>query len=271
MTVPGCLVAPALGFRDHSLLAAIQAAGLTANLKLCVDAGDQNSYASGQKWLDRSGGGYDFFLGADGSAAADDPVLTGSPGTPLAYWATDGVTHHRYDTTNETWMEALHKDNAAFTVFCVYRHAGAGSQATVFGTCASAGTNTGVTLEVNTGRQINFNVSNAGSVVLNKDSGGGDVNSNAINMIALSINEATGAGGGFTWANGDIINGPWDSTYTSPAAGNATYTMELGAGGNASNVSGGSVRFYCTAIWSAALTEANLDALRLLLLPRFFG
>ena len=37
--------------------------GLTNGLKLCLDAGDANSYTSGEPWLDTSGNGYDFNRG----------------------------------------------------------------------------------------------------------------------------------------------------------------------------------------------------------------
>ena len=77
---------------------------LTTNLKLCLDAGDINSYSgSGQKWLDRSGLGHDFFLGVDGSANTDDPTFNGSPGNASSneYFSVDGGDFFRYDSTGE--------------------------------------------------------------------------------------------------------------------------------------------------------------------------
>src|SRR5688572_18803052 len=93
-----------------SLFQAITQAGLTSNLQLCVDSGDALSYpGSGQKFLDRSGNGYDFFLGVDGTVESTDPTFTGEVGTGKAYWALDGTAFFTYDTTNETWMQNIHK------------------------------------------------------------------------------------------------------------------------------------------------------------------
>lgn len=107
-------------FPPGTMLAAIQRLGLTSGLKLCLDAGDIDSYSgSGQKWLDTSGNGYDFFRGTDGTSQSSDPTFNGTAGaqTSSEYWSFDGGDYFAYDSANETWMNNLHKNNAIFSGF----------------------------------------------------------------------------------------------------------------------------------------------------------
>ena len=102
----------------------IVGAGFGTNLKLVLDAGAAASYTSGQKWLDLAGGGYDFFLGSSASASSDDPTHNGTPGalSSSEYFSLDGGDFFQYDTTNESWMDNFHKDNASWTIcMWVYR------------------------------------------------------------------------------------------------------------------------------------------------------
>ena len=104
-----------------TLLEIITEASLTTNLKLCLDAGDMASWpGSGTKWLDRSSGGYDFFLGTNGSTAA--PTFNGTPGDKTAseYWTGNGC-YFNYDSTNEAWMQAMAKDGATFSYLVIAR------------------------------------------------------------------------------------------------------------------------------------------------------
>lgn len=101
-------------------LCAVQLCGMTANLKLCLDAGDDASLpAAATKWLDTSGNGYDFFLGTTAGADATDPAINGTAGarTSSEYLSSDGGDYLSYDTTIETWMQAAGK--ASNVVTCV--------------------------------------------------------------------------------------------------------------------------------------------------------
>lgn len=81
--------------------------GLTTNLKLTLDAGDNSSYSgSGQKWLDVSSNGYDFFRGED-ATTSNDPVFATNGG--IENFNLNGNEWFAYDSANETWMENLHK------------------------------------------------------------------------------------------------------------------------------------------------------------------
>lgn len=240
-----------------TLSAAITAAGETANLQLCLDAGDSSSYTSGQSWLDRSGNGYDFFLGATVGSEASDPTFTGSAGYLGSYWACDGGDFFKYDSANETWMQNLHKNNAAYTILAIFY----GPNGYICGTNGGAG-NTGIFVAHQTNK-LNFRVENAGSIVLSVTHDTA-LSSGYPHFVALSLNEATGAGGGFMWADGNYLqvsaSDTFNSTYTSPAAGNATYTMELASLGNASSTANGS-RLMGFAVWSRALSKASLDTI----------
>lgn len=242
---------------------AIVAAGLTTNLQVCLDVGDPLSWpGSGLKWLDRSGNGYDFFLGTDGTTAA--PTFVGSAGLRNSYWSFDGTTYFTYDTTNEAWMQTLHKNNAVFSCVTIgYKSTGGPTQ---FG---DHGNTTGI--DFNSSRAIQ--VENATVDVLSL--AGDTVTSNATwNFAGISLTEATGAGGGFLYLNGGYnqvsASNTFDSTYASPAAGNASFTMQIGAKGNAVGISASGGRMSCIAIWSGtAITKANMDTLWVSMRGRF--
>lgn len=237
------------------MIQAITTAGLTSNLQLCLDAGDPLSYTSGQSWLDRSGNGYDFFLGADGSGTATDPTFV-SAGR-LSYWTFDGGDYFTYDTTNETWMQNLHKNNAVFSYLCMFYKPGAVS-AYAFGD-TGAGSVTGALVNVSSS---GLEVVNAGVGVIGKSGTSAGV---GWHFSAGSITEATGAGGGFFYRDGsyDQSGGSdtFDSTYTLPSSGSASHTFQIAASGNGSSPFGVDTRMSCIAIWSSALSKGNMDAL----------
>ncbi len=249
-----------------TLIEAITTAGLTANLQLALDAGDSNSYSgSGQKWLDTSGNGYDFFLGDDGDADTDDPTFNGSSGglSDAEYWSSDGGDFFRYDSANETWMNNTHKNNAAFTIF-IAAYLTTGST-TFFGTNNGG---SGVGLQWNqSGTDKNRLVVANGSGT-SMDSGFADdiTPLNTWVMQAVVVDEAAGAGGGFLWRDGAFnqisSSDTFNATYTSPSAAAAQHTMAIAANGIGTNgfLQSGS-RLAMFAAFDSALTKTNLDDL----------
>jgi hypothetical protein len=128
------------GQPGDNMIDVLTSLSLTTNLKLCLDAGDSSSYSSGQSWLDRSGNGYDFYLGADGSATGTDPTFNGAAGGQSAaeYFSFDGGDYFTYDTSNESWMNALHQSSPAWTwLGWVYIPSGSATVG-LFGTASSA-------------------------------------------------------------------------------------------------------------------------------------
>lgn len=263
------------GPQAHAMNEVLLRLGLTANLKLCLDAGDYLSYTSGQSWLDRSGNGYDFFLGASdhpgtGTAA---PVFTGPAGSPSAYWLFNS-SYFTYDSANETWMENLHKDNAIFSaVFFFYRK---GTTNKLFGMNGTGIPANGIGSELGLlDGIVRFKVGDgSGSFALDVTSDSGDVDITAWNMIGISIDEATGSGGGFIYVNGAYSQvgsaDTFDASYTSPSASNATDTMQIGARGNGINPASDGSRMGAVAIFEgAALTKAQFDLIWAAMRGRF--
>ncbi len=245
-----------------SLFQILTDASLTTNLKVCLDAGDSASYSSGQSWLDRSGGGYDFFLGADGSATATDPTFNGSAGGRSAseYFSYDGGDYNRYDTTNEAWMQTLHKDAAVFSLVIMVYGTVAGRIWGTTGNALGAGVELGV-LSAAAPRLVGYNAS---GVTIDKTAttipGAG-----VWNMIGLSVNE-NGGNVSFHYLNGAYnqvsASNTFDASYASPATGNANFTMEIGACGNGQTPVASGTRIATVAIWQGtALSKANFDTI----------
>ena len=249
------LVHPGSTFSRH-----IQNAGLSSSLVLCLDAGDEKSYpGSGQSFLDTSGNGSDFFLGADGSATATDPTFNGLRGrrSSAEYFSFDGGDYFTYDAANTAFMNSIHKNNATFTFLTWVYFGGFGTLQAICGTSAQA-TAIGASLYVSTTPNLNFVVSSGdGTFELNQS--GLTPTSGAWQMVGVSVNEATGAGGGLFFRNGTTAS--FTSTYTSPSASDAPSTFQIGAvqNGIVPLVSGS--RMACFAAFDTALNEAQMDAI----------
>jgi hypothetical protein len=236
--------------------------GLTNGLKLCLDAGDAASYTSGQKWLDRSGGGYDFFRGVDGTATTDDPTFNGSAGglSTGEYFAFDGGDWFTYDTTNETWMQNLHKDNSKFTILAWIWCNGFATGAGIFGGTEGNIGSVGVDLAVSTSAVLQTRVRNGTGANALSDNTVATVPSGAWTFVGASVDEAVGANGGFSVING--TQALFNSTFSSPSSSNATVTYQIGARGNNNfpMPSGNRIAFF--AVWEGvALTSAQVQSI----------
>jgi hypothetical protein len=100
----------------------LAAAGLQSNASFCLDAGDAASYAgTGQTWLDRSAGGFDFWLGPTNGTESADPAFTGAAGdlTLNSYFSFDGGDWFDYDSGAEAFMRSWHAAGAAFTLMAL--------------------------------------------------------------------------------------------------------------------------------------------------------
>ena len=231
---------------------------LTTNLKLCLDAGDSASYSSGQSWLDRSGGGFDFFRGATSGAEASDPTFNGSAGglSSSEYWSFDGGDYFLYDSAQETWMDALHKDNAIWS-WCAWAYFGSVATAqAVIGDAQGVGNGVGVSVYVNSTASYKLRVHNTGQAI-DLTFATTTVSAGAWHFLAGSLNEATGANGANLFLDG--TNEQFTSTYTSPAAGTATGALRLGGTGNNTSLLQSGSRLAEVAMWQGtALTPTDL-------------
>jgi hypothetical protein len=217
---------------------------------------------SGQSWLDMSGNGYDFFRGTTSGAQASDPTFNGTAGnlTGSEYWGFDGGDVFTYDTTHETWMQNLHKNNAKLTLACwVY-------SPTLAGGIALAGNNSAETLEVGFNFNVRstsvlrFGVTSGSGAALNMDSTA-TMSDTAWTFLAASLDEATSNSGimqvGATQETGKAC------AYTSPSASNASFTTQLACLGDSGAVGlvNGSRMSMFTAWEGVALTAAQLQAI----------
>lgn len=252
--------------------------GLTSNLEICLDAGSAASYASGQKWLDLTANGVDLFRGADGSSSTDDPTFNGTAGglSSSEYWSFDGADFFRYDTSNETWMNNIHKNNAKYSFLMAIYPQNAGLDGLI-GTNGGGGTDNGFYFAFTSGK-LTFRV--------NKDPSGAALQSPATDdvtstgdwhIIGLSVDEAVGSGGAFFYEDGAYKqtgtgNDTFTSTYDTPDTADAGFTMEIGAlgpGAGQEPLANGT-RLACFAIWEGTvLTKADFDAIYAALAPRF--
>jgi hypothetical protein len=259
---------PSLGFYND-----IDQTGLLTSLELVLDAGAATSYTSGQKWLDISGNGYDFFLGSEGASAStgDEPTFTGSAGglSDGEYFLVDGGDFFSYDTgTLESWMTDMYKDNADWTVLMwTYGPAGGDSDGW-FGVGFDAGG--GGTPAVNyqnlgagtTKQQLTIWRDSEPSALA--VSGATSMALNAWHMHGISFDEATGAGGAFFFLDGAYnqvsSSDTWNATISSAATNDGAEFHILD-----SNLVGQKwpnlTRIAGFMAWSTALSFANIDAL----------
>lgn len=251
-----------------TLMSALTTASLTTNLKLCLDAGDASSYdpaVQTDKWLDVAGSGYDFYRGIGTGSEVQDPTFTGVASSLQSYWAFDGADYFTYDTTNEAWMETLHKNAAVFSVVMFFYSPG-----TSFSFSTDTGTGTGI--YVTSSSNIAVDVSNAGSSSFSKTSDAA-VGASNWHMIGVSISENAGAAGGFFYKDGAYAQSgssdTWNPNYTSPSAGSSSQPMRLGFGALADKNDSGT-RLSSLAVWQGtALTKANMDTIWAAMRGRF--
>lgn len=263
MTVTMGMVAASRAKKSASLYSAISSLGLTTNLKLCLDAGDANSYnpsVQTAKWLDVSGNGNDFFRGSSTAGDAAEPTFNGTAGglSGEEYFSFDGGDYFVHDAANAAWMENIHKDNAIFTIFSVGYIVSTSTSFVISATRSGSGAGfTASFVRGSTGRPLLF-VANAGNgVVLLQDSSLTHSLS-SWSAVGISVNEGS-ASGVFT------LNGSsqaFTSTYASPSTGNAAGTLTLGAEAGLTLLAPSGSRMSCLAMWEGtALTATNLTSL----------
>jgi hypothetical protein len=227
MTFPFPAFAP-VDLTRLEMRAVVNGLGLNSNLKLCLDAGDALSYGgSGQVWGDRSGGGYDFYLGTGSSADSSDPTFNGSAGGKSAgeYFSFDGADLFTYEVSNASWMDDLHKDNAKYA-FCswVYVKSSTGTQG-LWGTMANDTSKNGVQTLINASNQLVHMVYSNGADLLQASVAAAV--SDQWNFLAVSCDEAAGANGLTMQVNG--VQELYTSTYAAPTTNAASGRFTVGA------------------------------------------
>ncbi len=247
-----------IGRSPYSALAAIQSLGLTTNLQLCLDAGDNASAPSGAtSWLDISGNGYDFFRGTTAAGQATDPTFNGTPGgvSSSEYWSFDGGDYFTYDTTNETWMQNVHKNNATATFAWWIYAPTPGVVYVITGTDNLAGIGGDI------GFHVNYRANGALRFSVNDESHPGNsfdstatISTGVWTFGAVSIDEASASGIHQIGATQETFT----ATYSFPSVNAATYTMQIGAAGNAASPLPSGSRMAMICAWSRALSATEL-------------
>jgi hypothetical protein len=255
-----------------SVISILQRLGLTTNLRLALDAGDKASYdpsVQTAKWLDLSGGGYDFYRGTSAAGDAAEPTFNGTAGklSSAEYWSVDGGDYFTYDSANETWMQ-VHKNNSNWTFVALFYRVSTTALA-LFGTGGS-GNGPGIILLVLSNGIITVQHKN-GLTTQNLNSTI-TVPLNVWNMIGVSLAEPAGVGGSFFFLNNSIET--FNGTYSSPSASNAAFTMQVLAEGNnvAPPASGSRCAIVC--MWDRALSQSEMTAFFIILYfpyPTWYG
>jgi hypothetical protein len=238
---------------------------LTGDCEVCLDAGDSTSYpGSGTKWLDISGNGHDFFLGAAASVDGDEPTFNGVSGglSSSEYFTYDGSNDmFQYDTTVPAFAQSWHKNNADFTIIFWHYFDSANAGQIICTFTGSGHTNTGMTIQAGGYQSHQFVCANGTSspplnfIADTPPLGGAYA---GWRMTGLSLDEAAGAGGSF-WVENDqyhqySASDTFDGTYTAPDAGACDGELMLGIPDSGRKTAG--VMFF-----SSSLTKAEMDSI----------
>ncbi|MGE8942706.1 hypothetical protein ACO2I3_12395 [Leptospira interrogans] len=253
------------GIDPNSFIGILTNLGLTSGLKICLDAGDINSYNPGinsQVLYDTSGNDHHFYLGQNESISnppfGNDPVYYGTPGGLSAgeYFAREGISGPmlRLAQSNPAWLNTFHKNGAVFTIVSWWWK-GSGGALAAFGNSGAAGTGTGFSAGTSGGTH-RFRVLNNSVEAL--EHVGHSQTAGRWMMESIAINENGGAGACSVGLNKSHTT--FNGNYTSPATGDASYTFEIGARGNAANPIDTNSRFALFAVWDGVkLTTSQLD------------
>lgn len=257
------LILPRRNRPRDDMLTTLRRLGLTEGLKLCLDAGDSNSWpGSGGKWLDRSGGGYDFFLGTDATAQTTDPTFNGAVGKRSSgeYFSFDGGDYFSYDTTNESWMKALHKAGAVSFVALVYL--GSDALCDIVATSAAGASYRGCTLYYSaTNNKFQFTTYDTTPASVTIGSAGPDISASLPGLFFVGLTTTIGSGSAYTInVNGVNYSDAWGAF--APSVTDPTYDMKIGSLADANNKDPSGTRLHALSVWQGtALTADNLTAI----------
>lgn len=248
----------------HDLLTTIRKTGLTGGLQLCLDAGHEASLpAASTKWLDLAGGGYDFFRGTSTSSESTDPTINGTAGRRSVdeYLSFDGGDLLRYDTSNETWMENIHKAGGAISFSAWVYFASLGGNQGLCGTRGATTGNTGFICQAVSSANMQFQIRNAGTVIHQTVTSGGALVTGKWQHVFLSYNEALTDGTESRWFVDGVENTLNQTNGGTPSSGSASFTFEIGALGNAVSPMESGARIAQFAAWDRVIEPDNMLAL----------
>lgn len=230
--------------------------GLTSGLELCLDAGDLNSYASGQTWEDVSGNGYDFLRGTTSSSQSNDPTFNGTPGDQSSseYWSFDGGDYFTLGQANPTWVNNVHKNNATVT-FASWIYLGSTGDGTFCGTYSGGVGTPSFTWYPSSANKLGFSAGNGTDLVIDVRTVA-TIGSSAWAFVAVSIDEA----GNSAILQINATQENFAGAYASPSSSNAGATIKIGADGDTTFPLDSGSRMGGFMAWSTALSAVQLTA-----------
>lgn len=250
---------------DGTLYSVLDYLGLTTGLKVSLDAGDSTSYSSGQTWYDTSGNDEDFYFGTDGTVQSSDPTFNGVAGdlSINEYMSTDGADTFKMVNALPAWLNTIHKDNAAYSIVMFYYAMSSAGEQSILSNYGVIDADDGWAFRLNN-NYPNIYVSKSGSATLNK-TGDTTANANAWNMMGVSVDEATGAGGGFHYLNGSYnqvsASNTFNATYSSPST-NSSDQLRMFQNTDTGHKCVSGSRLAILGIWQGTvLTKANMDSI----------
>lgn len=251
-----------VNFNKMRLIDIISRLGLGFASRLFLDAGDIASYpGSGGKWLDEGGGGYDFFQGTTTAVQATDPTFNGTPGNLSAneFWSFDGGDHFRYDVAQESWMHALHKNSALWTMIAVIRPGPFTDNQNIVANCGTASTSgPGLMWFIGGGGTLNLRITTGASGGENDFFSSLTVSNTDWNFVATSVDEANNSCLHFVNGNAQQMA----CTLVSPSAANNPNTFNIGSNQTPADFFTNGGRIAMIAAWQAvALNRGELTAL----------
>lgn len=248
----------------QSLQSIIASQDVATGLKLLLEAGNLWSWSGkGNKWLDESGNGYDFFRGIDGAVAANDPTFVGTPGAQTAaeYWSFDGGDFFTLDQVNPNWVNALHKDSAKATGIFVFYQPVVGTSYFLCGNFSNNVAKVGFELLLFQDK-LTFAVGNGTAYALNR-AATATFTTVGWHVAAFSIDEAASPTGTLTFLTDGVPQTITGISYATPSTAAASYTLQIGAAGNNAGALATGFRLRAAALWQGvALTGPQLLAIR---------
>jgi hypothetical protein len=271
------------GASNKSLIDILTDLSLTTNLKICLDAGDINSYdGSSADWADVSGniGADEFFRGSTSGSDANDPTFNGSAGGLSAneYWSFDGADYFTYGAGNETYMDSLHKASAKFAII-TFLYFTSSPSAKTYGTLGNDPNNVGAQLDLlgTEPKRLSLYVGDgSGPVMSRTDSDGLSLSYPGWHVFGGAFHEG---GGNVSFFYGDTgydqvsSSDTFSLSYSTPSSSAATYPMQIGTAGNAASPMPSGSRQVAFALWSGGTlpTKANFDDIVAGMNKRGFG
>jgi hypothetical protein len=246
--------------------------GLPSSLVFHLDLGHLDSYGgSGQTLANRvaspadgeSQTAYDHHFGDDGTSDTTDPTFTGTAGAldTNVYASVDGGDYFDIVGSLTTFLNSMHKDSALFTIVMLYRSASSLGQDYLFSTDDNT-SGTGITFRQRNNGWLQFWVGNNNTnSVLNVSSSGITIATSSIQMVAISVDEASGSGASLFYvkdSGGTKTTDTFDATYSSPSSSAADGCTILATPDHAGIATSGVRLFDCMA-FNTALTESDLD------------